>query len=429
MKRWMQCVGLLMAGSVASLAQGREFQLKVDARTNLFAAGRAAVPDFPGGGGVMPPGISFAAQPGQIITILSASGRVSCIPIEPNLGSEGGHCCGDGSTDIGSYQGISGMKHARRQMFLAGVFLSDSAPVDPAPPVLDCTTWIGAPEVAPGLAQTFYIGDGVAQGGMAQRILVPRNATRLFLGIVDGYDIHASQPGYYNDNRGELNVALRIHGGSASATAATTPPPPPAPPQETPVVHPKLPPPAPVELNAAQKQAFRQFLKRLKGVPAAYVDERPFLQKDRLVLVKADWKRLGPTIMSVLSPEEKEIMNVLMNGLSRVYGLEASRFAVYTYGFLAGKLPVSWERNIRWADRDVLDAWICAEEGRWSSIPNLGSTFTEVLKQGDEEHLKLIPLIRENLQKAQDAIRARDKAKTKLQCALLRKLLEELEIT
>lgn len=422
--------GLALVAAVSLSAQSApEFKLRVDARANLFAAGRSAVPEFPGGGGVMPEGIRFEAGAGQVITVLAASGKGTCAGGDPNLGPEGGHCIGNGSTDIGSYRGIAGLKHSRRQMFLAGVFLADGEPVDPAPAVLDCTTWTGAAEVAPGLGQTFYLGDGVAQGGLAQRIVVPAKATRLFVGIVDAAGFTAPEPGYYNDNRGEYSLVLKLHHGrSGGQTPAPQAAAPVAAPQ--PVVRPKLPPPQPLaQLTPAQQQAFRQMLKRLKGVPSAHVEERPHLQKDRLTLVQADWKRLGPTILEVLNGEEREVATILMELLARTTGLEAARIAVDCYGFLAGKLPVSWERNVRWADRDVLDAWIAAEEGRWSAIPNLAATFVEVLKQGDEQHLKLIPLIRENLQKTVEAIRARDKGKTKVQCALLRRLLEELDIT
>ncbi len=404
-----------------------DIPLKVDARANIFAAGRQAVPELPGGGGVLPPGFAFTAGPGQVLTVLAASGKGACVDADPTLGPEGGSCIGNGSTDVGAYRGLAGLKHARRQMFLTGVFLSDAEPMDPAPMGLDCTSWTGALEVEPGLGQTFYLGDGLAQGGIPQRIKVPAQATRFFVGIVDGANFNAPEPGYYGDNRGEFSLTLRLQEGQALPTTAVVSPP--ADSMAPPVVRPKLPPPLPAELTSAHKQAFRQFLKRLKGVPGAHVEERPYLLKERLTLVKADWKRLAPTILPTLTREEQEALTTLVALLETTKGLEASRCAVDAYGLLAGKLPVSWERNLRWADRDVLDAWICVEEGRWAFVPNLAATFVEVLKQGDAEHHKLVPLLRENLQRTVEALRARDKAKAKVQCALLRRLLEELEIT
>lgn len=209
---------------------------------------------------------------------------------------------------------------------------------------------------------------------------------------------------------------------------AQPPQPPPPPAVEVPVARPALPPPLPVDLTASQKQTFRQFLKRLKGVPSAWLEGRPSLQKDRLLLVKKDWERVSTVILPLLTPLEKEVLGIQLDGMTRQAGLPGARFALDAYGLLANKLPVSWDRNLRWADRDVMDGWVTAEEGDWQNMPNLAGTFVEVLKQGEAEHLKLIPLLREHLQKYQGAVRARDKAAVQLECSLLRRLLEELDV-
>ncbi|MEJ7677498.1 MAG: hypothetical protein WKG06_06425 [Segetibacter sp.] len=50
------------------------------------------------------------------------------------------------------------------------------------------------------MKQVFFIGDGQTSGGVQQRIVIPKGATRLFLGTLDGY-------GWYN-NGGAFNLTV-----------------------------------------------------------------------------------------------------------------------------------------------------------------------------------------------------------------------------
>jgi hypothetical protein len=90
---------------------------------------------------------------------------------------------------------------------LAGVFLDQSQPDQSAlPPILDFGAGGNVPDgtnytnLSPQLKQVFFVGDGQTDGGVAQQVIPPAGATRVFLGIMDG-----SQ---YNNNSGEFEVEI-----------------------------------------------------------------------------------------------------------------------------------------------------------------------------------------------------------------------------
>jgi hypothetical protein len=169
----------------------------------------------------MPPLFSFESQPDLILTVTSVTGLASMNGWGP-FGGGDGLLLEEGvkNTDIYSHGGISGLLADDRYGPLVGVFLSDAEPSDPAPARLDITGNIDFQSVTPLLNQTFFIGDGRDSNGNTQAFFVPKDATRLFLGFVDGnYDTH--QPGYYSDNRGFLTVTLDV---SAAPSAAVPEP-------------------------------------------------------------------------------------------------------------------------------------------------------------------------------------------------------------
>ncbi|MBI5057601.1 MAG: M6 family metalloprotease domain-containing protein [Nitrospirae bacterium] len=202
--------------------------LAVDGRANIFAAGRASAFD-----GLMPPVVSFAGGSASSITFSDVNGKVSCCGTYPPAfnGPDGGDNA-SGTTDILSYLGISGIVYGRgdlttdpqtlpyvpgKTMFLAGVFLNDNEPAGPAPSRLDFTQ---APDgmgdsffdIFPELNQTFFIGDGLTGTGtgVTQNFHVPAGATRLYLGFADAqqFGYPSSEPGFYWDNAGLLNVTV-----------------------------------------------------------------------------------------------------------------------------------------------------------------------------------------------------------------------------
>jgi hypothetical protein len=52
----------------------------------------------------------------------------------------------------------------------------------------------------PALQQVFFMGDGLTDGGVAQRIGAPLGATRLYLGTMDGWS--------WNNNVGSFDVTI-----------------------------------------------------------------------------------------------------------------------------------------------------------------------------------------------------------------------------
>jgi len=88
---------------------------------------------------------------------------------------------------------------------LLGVFLTAQQPDSSAAPVgLDFTTPFSRDylALAPALKQVFFIGDGHTSGNVSQQIIVPSGATRLFLGISDGFE-------WYN-NVGNFSVTPTV---------------------------------------------------------------------------------------------------------------------------------------------------------------------------------------------------------------------------
>ena len=59
--------------------------------------------------------------------------------------------------------------------------------------------------LSPEIGQVFFIGDGVTSDNKAQTFIAPTGATRLFLGIPDGFGFDGA-PGAYDDNDGAFVV-------------------------------------------------------------------------------------------------------------------------------------------------------------------------------------------------------------------------------
>jgi hypothetical protein len=109
-------------------------------------------------------------------------------------------------TAVGS---ISGISSADGGGYLIGVFLADSAPAGSPPGTLDFTGDRDFTSLSPALAQTFFIGDGRTATGRSQRFRVPPGATRLYFGFGDAWSFEGP-PGFYADNSGSLEVAVRF---------------------------------------------------------------------------------------------------------------------------------------------------------------------------------------------------------------------------
>ena len=204
----------------------------VDGKANIYGAGKTAPPST-SGEGIMPFKIEFGSETKADYFIFpSITGEIACSDTTPDLynNADGSHHC-LGKTIADPIDGLSGIR-VNRTMFLAGVFLSDDEPHDPAPITFDFTGEQGDqdvcdnyPSYSPELNQVFFIGDGryftltdSPQEAM-QRFFIPDNATRLYLGFVDGDGTGAV--GFYDDNLGELTVDYEIYKRTINSIAVT----------------------------------------------------------------------------------------------------------------------------------------------------------------------------------------------------------------
>ena len=115
-----------------------------------------------------------------------------------------------GSSNLNPLDGISG--YIGTQGALVGVFLDDDNPaLDTPPATLDFST---APSrdfttISPEIGQVFFVGDGFTTGVVQQDFVAPNDATRLFLGIPDGFAFNGPA-GAYEDNDGEYTIKTSV---------------------------------------------------------------------------------------------------------------------------------------------------------------------------------------------------------------------------
>ena len=107
---------------------------------------------------------------------------------------------------VGYLGGLTGPRTTAR-CALCAVFLSDEErpAVAPAEYQDDLSDRYMAPEVG----QMFCAGDGLTPEGERQTILVPDEATRLYLGLLARYS-PGDPPGWYGDNSGAHEVVVDI---------------------------------------------------------------------------------------------------------------------------------------------------------------------------------------------------------------------------
>ncbi|MBI5365310.1 MAG: hypothetical protein HZA53_19185 [Planctomycetes bacterium] len=127
--------------------------------------------------------VPLIVSPCETVRFTNVTGSVSYGPANPFYGPDGGFSQAS-SADLG----IAG--YTMPVCCLLGVFLTDTTNSGPPPTALDFSTPASQDFVslAPALHQTFFIGDGLrADGVTVQTFRVPPGATRLFLGVCDGY--------------------------------------------------------------------------------------------------------------------------------------------------------------------------------------------------------------------------------------------------
>lgn len=174
----------------------------VPASANIFGAGHDEPPaPGEGGAGTLPP--MWAVPAGA--TTMAVTGTAGTVKPVPASGGSGASGESGWATDVSSHNGISGIVHRTKGLFLVGVFLTDETPLEGEHPErLGFTDNEDFAELAPEIAQTFFIGDGVGH-----TVIVPSGATRLFLGFADANQFQGD-PGYYGNNSGQLTVSVEF---------------------------------------------------------------------------------------------------------------------------------------------------------------------------------------------------------------------------
>jgi hypothetical protein len=222
---------MLAAGAVSLFGQAdaraaQTFYVPVPGTADVFAGGQAAVPDLDGGGGTLAPTVSFTQHGKEVVTFLSVTGAVYCDSSMELTKTAAGPCGDDGyPTELTAVGPISGINDPSND-FLTGVFLGPAQPTGAPPPALTFKTGQNGAQyssLSPRLQQTFYVGTGrgVTAGTVQlSQVDVPAGATRLALGVADGYSFEGT-PGYYSDDGGSYQATIEI----APAKVPGCPPP------------------------------------------------------------------------------------------------------------------------------------------------------------------------------------------------------------
>lgn len=220
----------LLAALVAPTSQAVIIDITVDGSDAIFLAGRtdlvipAANQPWNGPadhlirhGGPTPEEIKetlppeIAVNAGDVIRALDpAIGGISFFNGigAPFYGPSGNGLSGSSLTSLGGISGYIGPQGA-----LTGVFLSNAIPSSGAPATLDFSPGglgIDFLSLTPELGQIFYIGDGRNLSNLFQTFIAPTGATRLVLGIPDGFGFNGP-PDAYDDNDGSYSIRLGIN--------------------------------------------------------------------------------------------------------------------------------------------------------------------------------------------------------------------------
>lgn len=182
-------------------------QLTVDAKANIYGATKTQPP----GGGLLPAVFEFTPGEYQLFIPSNITGQVSCCDNLPLYNGPDGGSYGLGHTRVPTLGGIAGVEHPTKTMFLVGLFTDDQGPGDSVPErTLDCSLDCeDFDSYNTALHVPFFIGDGKNSRGHLQAFNIPPQATKLYLGFVDGDD--TGQVGSYDDNQGQLKAEFGIY--------------------------------------------------------------------------------------------------------------------------------------------------------------------------------------------------------------------------
>ncbi|HEX8913588.1 MAG TPA: Tad domain-containing protein [Humisphaera sp.] len=152
---------------------------------------------------------SVPVVPGSYLSFNSVTGAVGHTPTGPQFTADGDattmfqHCAGGGGP-TGGENGVADVTMPRCAFL--GLFLGATAPnTSAAPDARDYTTAASRDQASYDdieLKQPFFIGDGLTSGGAVQVFRVPAGATRLYLGVMDGYQ--------WNNNAGSFAATVKL---------------------------------------------------------------------------------------------------------------------------------------------------------------------------------------------------------------------------
>jgi hypothetical protein len=195
------------AAAVIVLTGGETENVEVPATSDIYLAGASDEMEAQ----LSDPGsrpVSVDVDGAGKVSFPSVEGDVSaCAGCEPE--SPDGGNLSFGSTGITAFNGIAGVTFADRTLFVVGVFVGDDQPTQPADAVVDLS---GADDEAtqePELGEPFFIGDGETADGDVQEVVVPDDATTLYVGFADAYGFYGT-PGAYGDNDGTVDIEVSI---------------------------------------------------------------------------------------------------------------------------------------------------------------------------------------------------------------------------
>ena len=142
------------------------------------------------------------------VSFPSVKGDVgACAGCEPD--TPDGSSLSFGSTAVTAFNGIAGVTHANRTLFVVGVFVGEDNPSQAGDAVVDLTDADEEAEQKPDLGEPFFIGDGETADGELQEIVVPDDATTLYLGFADAFSF-VGAPGAYGDNEGSVDIEVTV---------------------------------------------------------------------------------------------------------------------------------------------------------------------------------------------------------------------------
>jgi hypothetical protein len=194
---------LALAAAMGLLDRASAGTFNVPGTSNPFLAGMPAGSICCAGDSAPAESPVFAgvATAGETFTFTDVTGRINIAGGTPNTPPDGGSRFGTprnegGLTSINDIAGFYRMPGGA----LLGVFLGPGLPTsNPAPDLLNFRdhgvgllgTTVGThfAKLSPELQQVFFIGDGLTEtgSGSVQTFIAPAGATRLYLGVADGY--------------------------------------------------------------------------------------------------------------------------------------------------------------------------------------------------------------------------------------------------